>query len=72
MTSSVKGTFKWQALDEPKIVQLVKELYKLSTAKCSKGKPVNGPLIIEKPTSFYDNKKISNKCIEIYVEFREV
>lgn len=72
MTSSVKGTFKWQALDEPKIVQLAKELCKLSIAMCSEGKPVTGPLIIEKLTSFYDNKKVPNKCTEIYVEFREV
>jgi hypothetical protein len=37
---------------------------------CSEGKHM--PSIIDKPTYFYDNKKISNMCTEIDVEFSTV
>jgi hypothetical protein len=47
---------------EPKLAQLDKVLYKWFTAMHSKGKPMIGPMIIEKAKSFYDEMKIADKC----------
>jgi hypothetical protein len=38
-------------------------LYKWFTAMCSEGKPVTGPMITEKANSFYDQIKVTDKCM---------
>jgi len=40
-----------------------KVLYKWITAMCSEGKPVTGPMIIEKANAFYDQIKMTDKCM---------
>jgi len=47
-SESKKDLFKQQRLKEPKLLQLVKVLYKWFTAMYSKGKPVTGLMIIAK------------------------
>jgi hypothetical protein len=47
----------------PKLAQLDKVLYKWFIAMHSEGKPVTGPMIIEKANSFYDQIKITEKCM---------
>jgi hypothetical protein len=59
-SDSVKGLFKRQILKWPKLAQVDIVLYKRFTAMCSKGKPVTGPMIIEKFKSFYDEMKITD------------
>jgi hypothetical protein len=49
---------------------VAKQLYKWFTEMCSEGKLMAS--IIEKPTYFYTNKKISNKHTEIDVELSTV
>jgi len=56
----MKGHYKQQT--EPKLAQMDKVLYKWFTAMCSEGKPVAGPMIIEKANAFYDQIKITDKC----------
>ena len=51
---SVKGHFKWELLKRPKLAQVDRVLCKLFTVMRSKGKPMAGPMIIEKVKSFYD------------------
>jgi hypothetical protein len=43
-------------------VQSDKVLYEWFTAMHSKGKPVTGPMIIEKAKSLCDEMKITDKC----------
>jgi len=53
-----------QATDrEPKLAQVDKVVYKWFTAMCSEGKPMTGPMIIEKANVFYDQIKITDKCM---------
>jgi len=49
---SVKDLFKWKTMKEPKLVQLDELLYKWFTEVHSEGKPVTGPMIIEKADHF--------------------
>ena len=44
------------------MAQFDKVLYKWFTAMHSEGKPVTGPMIIEKAKSFYDEMTITYKC----------
>jgi hypothetical protein len=37
-------------------------LYKWFTVMCPKGKPMTGPMIIQKAESFYDEMNITGKC----------
>ena len=64
---SVKGLIKQQTLKEPKLAQLDKVLYKWFTAVHSEGKPMTGPMIVEKAKSFYDCMKITDKCHAVSV-----
>lgn len=53
-----------QAIDsQPKLAQLDKVLCQWFTAIHSEEKPVTGPVIIEKANSFYDQIKITEKCM---------
>jgi hypothetical protein len=58
---SVKGLFKQQKLKQPKLVQLDKVLHEWFIAMRSERKPVNGPVIIEKAESFYNEMEITDK-----------
>jgi hypothetical protein len=49
---SVKELFKQQTLKKPKLVQSEKVLYTQFIAVHSKGKPVSGPMMIEKADLF--------------------
>jgi len=40
-------------LTKPKLEQLDKELYKWFTAVCCEGKPVTGPMIIERKLNIF-------------------
>ena len=51
-SESVKGLFKQQTLKQHTVLQLGKVLYLWFTAVHSEGKPVTGPVIIEKAKSF--------------------
>jgi hypothetical protein len=46
------GVLKRQTLKQPKLAQLDMVLYKWFTAMHSKGKPMTGPMIIEKASLF--------------------
>jgi hypothetical protein len=59
---SAKNFFKCQTLKEPKLVQLDQVLHKWFTAMCSEGKPMIGPMIIEKTKLFYDQIRIADLC----------
>jgi hypothetical protein len=61
-SENVKGLLKRQTLKQPKLAQLDKVLYTWFTTMRSEGKPVTGPMIIEKAKSFYDEMKITDKC----------
>jgi DDE superfamily endonuclease./Tc5 transposase DNA-binding domain./CENP-B N-terminal DNA-binding domain. len=61
-SENVKDLLKRQTLKQPKLAQLDKVLYTWFTTMRSEGKPVTGPLIIEKAKSFYDEMKITEKC----------
>jgi hypothetical protein len=62
LCESVKGLSKQQTLKQPILAQLVKVLYQWFTAVPSKGKPMTGPILIEKVMPFYDKMKITDKC----------
>jgi hypothetical protein len=49
-------------LKQPKLAELDKVLYKGFTAICSEGKPMTGPMIIEKSKCCYDEMIITGKC----------
>jgi hypothetical protein len=49
-------------LKELKLAQLDIVLCKWFTAMHSEGKPMTGPMIIEKAKSFYSEIKITDKC----------
>jgi hypothetical protein len=55
-----EGPLKQQTLNNPKLVQLGKVLYKLFTVMHSKAKPVTGPTTA-KAMSFYGEMKITDK-----------
>jgi hypothetical protein len=38
-------------------------LYKWFASMCSEGKPMTGPMIIEKAEHFYDEMEIIDKCV---------
>ena len=59
---SVKGLRKQQTLKERKLAQVYKVLCKWFTAVQSEGRPMPGPMVIEKAESFYDEMKITDKC----------
>jgi len=61
-SENVKGLLKRQTLKQPKLAQLDKVLYRWFTTMRSEGKPVTGPMIIEKAKSLYDEMKVSEKC----------
>jgi len=50
-------------LQGPKLAQVDKTLYKSFTAPHSKQKPMAEPTIIEEDKYFYDEMKITDKCI---------
>jgi hypothetical protein len=50
-------------LKPPKLAQLDKVLHRWFTAMHSEGKPVTGPMIVEKAKCFYDEMKITGKCV---------
>ena len=52
-SESVKDILKQQTLKEPKFTQLDKLLYQWLTAMRSEGKPMTGPMIIEKAVFFF-------------------
>jgi hypothetical protein len=54
-----------QTLKEPKSA-LLDKAYKWFTTTCSKGKPVTGPVVIEKAKCSYDEMKITDKCTSSY------
>ena len=62
VSESVKDLFKWQTLKDPKLVQLDQVLYNWFITKCSKWKPITGPMITEEVQYFYDEMKITDKC----------
>jgi hypothetical protein len=51
-TESVNGLLKQQTLKGPKLAQLDKVLYKWFTAMHSIGKPLTGPMVIEKASVY--------------------
>jgi hypothetical protein len=53
-SESVKDLFTRQTWKEPKLMQLDKALYKWFTAMCLEGKPMTGPVIIEKAKLSYN------------------
>jgi hypothetical protein len=61
-SENVEDLFKQQTLKEPKLAQLGKVLCEWFTAMHSKGKPMTGPTITEKATSFDDEMEITDKC----------
>jgi hypothetical protein len=61
-SKAVKDLFRWQTLKEPKIVQFDRVLYKWFTAMHSEGKPVPGPMIIEKSKACLCEMKVSDEC----------
>jgi hypothetical protein len=50
-------------IEPPKLAQLDKALHKWSTATRSKGNPVTECMRIYEDMCFYDEMKISDKCI---------
>jgi hypothetical protein len=58
----VKALLKRQMLKEAKLAHWDK-LYKWFTAVCSEGGPVTGPVVIENVECFYDETKITERCI---------
>jgi len=55
----VKDVCRLQTKKESKLVQLVDKV--LFTAMCSNGKPMTGPMTIEKSKLFYGEMKIKDK-----------
>ena len=51
-SESVKGLLKLQTLQQPHLVELDRQLCKWFIAMHSEGKPMTGPMIIEKAKSF--------------------
>jgi len=49
-------------MNEPKLVQMKKVLYKQFRVMCSEGKPIIEPMIIKKVQSFCDEMKVTERC----------
>jgi hypothetical protein len=58
----VKNLLSELTLKNPKVAQLDKVLCKWFTAMHSEGNLVNGPRIIEKAKSFYEEMNITDMC----------
>jgi hypothetical protein len=61
-SESVMDFFQQQTMKHPKSAQLNKVLYQCYITMHSKGKPMTGPVIIEKATSFNGEMKITVGC----------
>jgi hypothetical protein len=59
---SLKDFLKGKTLEERKLAQMTKVLYKWFAAMCFVGKYMTGPVINENAKYFHEDAKVTDKC----------